>query len=76
MPRMPTEYENEDGWSDWIRPLPNYRLACCDCGLVHKMDFQIVGRGKSAKVVFRARRNNRSTTMLRKRGHAMAPVQK
>ncbi len=36
------EYEaNEDGWSDWIEPVTNdYKLACCDCGLVHSVDFR------------------------------------
>jgi hypothetical protein len=26
---------NPDGWTDWVHPLPNYRMQCCDCGLVH-----------------------------------------
>lgn len=33
-----------DGWSDWLRPVDDtYRAKCCDCGLVHKMEFRIDG---------------------------------
>lgn len=31
-----------EGWSEWRRPMPGYRIACCDCGLVHEMEFRIV----------------------------------
>lgn len=37
-------------------------MACCDCGLVHDMDFRIV----EGKIQFRARRNNRATGQLRR----------
>lgn len=30
-------------WTDWIHPLPGYELECCDCGLVHEMEFAIGG---------------------------------
>lgn len=35
--------ENEDGWTDFIEPqdLENYKIACCDCGLVHKLQIVI-----------------------------------
>lgn len=27
---------------EWIQPIPEgYRMACCDCGLVHRMNFRI-----------------------------------
>ncbi len=32
----------EDGWSDWIHPLPGYIMACCDCGLTHEMQTAII----------------------------------
>lgn len=33
-----------DGWSDWLRPVGDkYRMKCCDCGLVHNMEFRIDG---------------------------------
>lgn len=59
-----TEIE-EDGrrWTDWIHPLPGYKMACCDCGLVHDMQFRIADDGE---INFRARRNNRSTGQMRR----------
>jgi len=37
------EIENEDGWTDFIEPkdLENYKIACCDCGLVHKLELTV-----------------------------------
>ncbi len=27
----------------WVRPIRNgYLMQCCDCGLVHKIDFKVV----------------------------------
>jgi hypothetical protein len=58
----------EDGWSEWVHPLPGYLMQCCDCGLIHEMEFAIVprdainagalneGEGESV-IIFRARRN-------------------
>lgn len=48
----------------WVQPVKkNYRMACCDCCLVHSLDFRIVKN----RIQFRARRNNISTNRLRKR---------
>lgn len=81
---MKKEKELSDGWSRWIPPTPNkpYRLGCCDCGLVHDTEFQVVEvlehTSKDTfhhgppldptkyRVLFRARRNNRSTAQLRR----------
>ena len=61
-------YAGEDGWTDWIQPRhEQYRMQCCDCGLIHEMQFRVVkdtpnsrfvDTEKQAKglVVFRARR--------------------
>jgi hypothetical protein len=73
----------DDGWSDWELPvMKGYRIGCCDCGLVHDMDFKIVwvsedkdGNctvldhrivGATQRVMIRARRNNRSTAQIRR----------
>lgn len=64
----------EDGWSRWIFPIhgcntgPNYKLACCDCSLVHDVQFRTV-RDKQGRisVKFKVRRNNRSTGQLRRK---------
>ena len=54
--------EAEDGWSIWIHPLPGYKMACCDCGLVHDLEFRL---DDANQLNLRARRNNRSTGQRR-----------
>lgn len=45
-PSVPKKHSQVDvsrrgGWSDWLYPRPkSYFLKCCDCGLVHEMDFK------------------------------------
>lgn len=52
-----------DGWTDWIQPVRRgYKMCCCDCGLVHNMDFRI----HKGRAQFRVSRNNRSTAMVRR----------
>lgn len=61
---------DEDGWCEWIHPLPGYLMQCCDCGLVHEMQYAIVpshencgdaelneGETKDGVIIFRARRH-------------------
>ena len=49
--------------NEWVQPITNgYKMACCDCGLIHEMDFNIVKN----RVQFRARRNNRATGQFRR----------
>ena len=50
-----------------------YKLMCCDCGLVHKIDFRHVIRingkfiaSKGGKVQFRVWRDNRATAAARR----------
>lgn len=48
---------------EWVQPVRRgYKLACCDCGLVHTMDFRIY----KGRVQFRADRNERSTGQMRR----------
>lgn len=56
--------------NEWITPVHDgYKMACCDCGLVHVMDFRVFKDSKGRlSVKFRARRNNRSTAMMRRHG--------
>lgn len=71
----------EDGWCEWIYPrMDDYRLACCDCGLVHEMQLKIVhvkhlpggqmlvkdSRSTSLGVAFRAKRHERATAQTRR----------
>lgn len=69
-----------------VLPVMNgYRMSCCDCGLVHRLDFQvfeITGRSKTGafivremstdetQVGFRVYRDNRSTGQVRRHRRA------
>lgn len=59
------------GWCEWVMPIPKgYLMKCCDCGLVHEMQFkafaetnrrrggqfEIVDLPWPIRVMFRARR--------------------
>lgn len=53
---------------EWQRPTKkNYRFACCDCGLVHLMEFKHIKWGRGRKIIFRAWRDITETDRLRKR---------
>lgn len=53
-----------DGWTEWIEPDQKlYRIRCCDCRLVHDLQFRI----DDGKVQFRARRNIRRTAASRRK---------
>lgn len=48
---------------EWIQPIrKGYKLACCDCGLVHKMNFRVAGKF----VQFQAFRDYRATAAVRR----------
>ena len=48
----------------WVEPvLKGYRMACCDCCLVHKMEFRV----RNGRPQMRAWRDSRSTSYLRRR---------
>lgn len=65
--QYPTLVEGENGWSEWVRPArKGYRLACCDCALVHNLEFKLVERAEGTVILFRAQRNQRSTGQLRR----------
>lgn len=69
--RFPREKEKpgNGGWTDWIAPEPLYYLACCDCGLVHAMQFRVATVKGKPKAVFRAKRAPRITAQHRKTRH-------
>lgn len=51
----------------WVQPVERgYHMACCDCGLVHRMNFRVVGVRKK-RVQFQAFRAVRETRKVRKR---------
>lgn len=53
--------EDGEGWS--VRSSEQFRIACCDCGLVH--DVLVVAKGKEIGIA--ARRNNRATAQRRRK---------
>lgn len=53
---------------DLVRPvMKGYKMRCCECGLVHVLDFFVVRWGRGHKVTFRARRDNRATAAIRRK---------
>ena len=59
--------ESFDEWSEWVNPnSEQYFMKCCDCGLVHEMQFKVAKYSKGdecefvqdtdLQAVFRARR--------------------
>jgi len=61
------EVENEGDWSEWVNPYSEqYFMKCCDCGLVHEMQFKVAKYSEGdecefvadadLQAVFRARR--------------------
>lgn len=53
---------------EWVQPISRgYRMACCDCGLIHQMNFRIVRYGKRQSIQFQAERHNRATATYRRR---------
>ncbi len=61
MKPAPTFDPAEDG--EWIQPVKRgYLMACCDCGLVHRIDFRIA----NDRVQYRAYRAPRLTAARRK----------
>ncbi len=56
-----SEYEFVTG--DWELPAQrNFKLACCDCGLVHTIDFRVVNK----EVEWKINRDNRATGQIRR----------
>lgn len=53
---------------EWVQPRRRrYKLSCCDCGLVHEMNFKLVSYGDNKhKIRFQAFRNERSTSLTRR----------
>jgi hypothetical protein len=62
MRRYPKVTEGE-----WVQPRrEGYRMQCCDCGLVHRMQFRLVKYPKGHKIQMRGYRDNRATAQVRR----------
>lgn len=65
------EFKNTDD-GEWCNPDPKgFSVRCCDCGLVHRVDFRIVWRQRGGRrvrrVQFRVFRDQPETKLQRKR---------
>lgn len=48
---------------EWVQPVSKgYKMSCCDCGLVHRLDFRV----RKRHIQFRVFRDNRSTGQIRR----------
>lgn len=73
---------------EWVQPIKRgYKMRCCDCGLVHTMNFRVVVQVvrnanwfvlKSGqirhKVQFQAARNNLATAAVRRNFEAIRVI--
>lgn len=55
--------------------MKGYRMMCCDCGLVHVLDFKVIRWGRGHKIKLRAFRHERATAAAR-RGHGLKKFRK
>ncbi len=60
-------------FTSWEAPkTKSYRLQCCDCGLVHDIQFKVLVKGgkhldgRTCQVQIRFRRNEKSTLQVRR----------
>lgn len=44
----------KDGWCDWVYPKKDetFLFKCCDCGLVHELEFNSFIEGKRSRGIF------------------------
>lgn len=57
----------------WVAPVrKGYRMMCCDCGLVHVVNFKLgrYGDGAKKKIMLQAYRDNRATAAARRKRKA------
>jgi len=48
---------------EWIQPIrKGYKMSCCDCGLVHRVNFRL----KGGRIQLQAFRDNRATGQKRR----------
>lgn len=49
---------------EWVQPRrKNYLMKCCDCGLVHRMNFRLLKNGRGNFIQFQAFRLKDSKQM-------------
>lgn len=70
MPTNPTPREQQYTQvhsGEWVQPTrKGYKMECCDCGLVHTVDFRIITNGRGSVIQLRAFRDEKATKQKRK----------
>ena len=80
---MGVKYRTTSDGEIVVPVMDGYKMACCDCGLVHNIDFKIMEekvladgsvelrptKKKGLAVAYRPERNVRSTAQLRRHRH-------
>lgn len=42
---------------EWVHPVrKGYLMKCCDCGLVHRIDFKLIKYGRGNSIIFKPTR--------------------
>ena len=55
----------KDGWTKWISPImQNYRLKCCDCGLIHEFQFKVIFTSRYEKKKWKTRIDDKSFEIM------------
>ena len=58
----------EEKSGKWIYPKrKGYKLMCCDCGLVHRLDFRIIKEHEKNYIEYRVFRDNKATSSARRK---------
>jgi hypothetical protein len=66
---------DEIGYGEWTRPrMRDFREQCCDCGLIHRLDFRIVdAKGRSRPASLKKGRS-RSSSRSKGRSRLSSPL--
>jgi hypothetical protein len=56
--------KNGEGWA--VRNRERFRIACCDCGLVHELVIVVSGKRKGTVIGIAAKRHERATAQKRR----------
>lgn len=61
-----TRYEHPEA-GEWVQPVRRgYRMACCDCGLVHRLNFRLISNKRGHFIQFQVFRHERATGQVRR----------
>lgn len=53
---------------EWVYPKRRgYKMQCCDCGLVHTVNFELIKKGRGKAIVFQAFRDDALTKKERRK---------